>query len=75
MTSPSTRPTNPHQHPHSTQSETAQLSAIVHVDTAPPECLARIQRRARQGEDVIALDYLRRLDHFQVPARPGTTAC
>jgi hypothetical protein len=51
------------------------LSAIVHVDTAPPECLARIQRRARQGEDVIALDYLRRLDHFQVPARPGTTAC
>jgi deoxyadenosine/deoxycytidine kinase len=41
------------------------LNAIVHVNTPPTECAARIRERARSGEGAISLDYLTALDYHQ----------
>lgn len=47
------------------QQTATQLSAIVHVDTAPNLCSDRITLRNRTGESGIPLEYLCSLDKFQ----------
>jgi deoxyadenosine/deoxycytidine kinase len=39
------------------------LNGIIHVNQTPGECLHRIQKRNRSGEDAISLDYLQKLDN------------
>jgi deoxyadenosine/deoxycytidine kinase len=48
-----------------TQAEATPLSAIIYVDTDPAMCAARIDKRGRQGEGGIPLDYLQSLDKYQ----------
>ena len=44
----------------------APLTAIIHVDTSPAECLARIKTRNRAGESNISLDYLTDIEKYQL---------
>lgn len=41
------------------------LSAIVHVNTRPENCISRIKQRGRAGEDAISADYLNKLNDYQ----------
>jgi len=52
-----------YQHLQSTT--TIPLSAIIHVDTDPIECMKRIANRNREGESEIPLEYLSSLDKYQ----------
>ena len=47
------------------KSSSTQLSAIVHVDTAPETCAERIVKRGRDGEEYIPIEYLQALDKYQ----------
>ena len=46
------------------KSMTIPLQGIIHVNTSPEKCLARIRSRNRKGEDAITLEYLTALDHW-----------
>ncbi len=41
------------------------ISGLVYVDTPPDVCSQRIKYRAREGEETISDEYLRRLDTYQ----------
>ena len=40
------------------------VNVYIYIDTPPEVCLERIASRAREGESVIPLDYLKQLDHY-----------
>ena len=50
---------------HLRNSMTASLTAIIHVDTSPEDCMERIKIRNRTGESAISLNYLRSIDQYQ----------
>jgi deoxyadenosine/deoxycytidine kinase len=50
---------------HLRESMTASLTAIIHVDTSPEDCMDRIKIRNRIGESAISLDYLHSIDRYQ----------
>lgn len=50
---------------HLRNSMTASLTAIIHVDTSPEDCMERIKIRNRTGESAISLDYLNSIDQYQ----------
>jgi deoxyadenosine/deoxycytidine kinase len=47
------------------QAKSVPLRGIIHLETAPSECLRRIRSRGRGGEGGISLEYLQSLDKYQ----------
>jgi hypothetical protein len=44
--------------------EDFNLDAVVYIDSSAETCHARVSKRAREGESVIALDYLKRCREY-----------